>query len=128
MGYCTEANKSQPTTVDGLTNCEETVCDNLRRQIDDTARTARSTTVVPSLGTANRASQMRPRKPCYTIGRIVAANSVAPNPTSPIKMLIGVTKRRPSPSVMPLILQMTQKPLSFIQAIGFDPQPIASAK
>ena len=49
---------------------------------------------------------------------------VASRPTTPIRMLIGVTSRSPSASVMPLILQMTQKPLSFIQATGFEPQPM----
>ena len=61
-------------------------------------------------------------------GNNVAANSIAISPVIPIKMLIGVTKRKPSASVMPLILQITQKPLSFIQPIGFEPQPMASAR
>ena len=61
-------------------------------------------------------------------GSTVAAISVAISPVMPIKMLMGVTKRKPSASVMPLILQITQNPLSFIQAIGFDPQPMASAR
>ena len=35
---------------------------------------------------------------------------------------------RVSPSVIPDILEMTQKPLSFIQGPGFEPQPMASAR
>ena len=50
------------------------------------------------------------------------------SPTSPIMQDIGVTYFRASLSVIPLILAIPQKPLSFIQAIGFDPQPIANAR
>ena len=40
---------------------------------------------------------------------------------------MGVRCLRPSRSVRPLICVTTQKPLSFIHQIGFDPHPIASA-
>ena len=33
-----------------------------------------------------------------------------------------------SASVRPLIFEITQKPLSFIHGITFEPQPIASAR
>ena len=69
-----------------------------------------------------------PRSIHDAMGSTNAAPIVAMSPASPMMMLIGVTVFRPSVSVMPLILQMTQKPLSAIQATGFDPHPIARAK
>ena len=62
------------------------------------------------------------------IGKIVAAAIVATRPTMPISVVIGVTYLRPSASVIPLIRVITQKPLSFIQAIGLEPQPMAMAR
>ena len=44
-----------------------------------------------------------------------------------MRAVMGVTVFSPSASVIPLILQITQKPLSFIQANGLLPQPIANA-
>ena len=64
----------------------------------------------------------------YDSGNTIAAPIVATSPARPMMMLIGVIVFRPSASVMPLILQMTQKPLSAIQAIGFEPHPMARAK
>jgi len=52
----------------------------------------------------------------------VAASIVAASPASPISVTCGVIARSASPSVMPLILEITQKPLSFIQGNGLEPQ------
>ena len=64
----------------------------------------------------------------YVSGTNHAPRSVTNKPINPMRILMGVTNLRPSASVIPLILQITQNPLSFIQAIGFEPQPIASAR
>ena len=53
---------------------------------------------------------------------------VTTSPTTPIRVVIGVMYFRPSPSVMPLIRVITQKPESFIQATGLEPQPMARAR
>ncbi len=55
-----------------------------------------------------------------------APTRVATRPARPIMAVIVVTYRRPSVSVIPLILQITQNPLSFIHGNGFEPQPIAN--
>src|SRR6056297_932914 len=62
------------------------------------------------------------------IGTNSAPRIVNSNAESPIAVLIGDTVRKPSDSVMPLILQITQKPLSVIHETGLLPAPIAIAK
>lgn len=63
----------------------------------------------------------------------VRGNSQAPSIVNssaekPMAVLIGDTVRNPSASVIPLILHITQKPLSVIQEIGLLPAPMAMAK
>src|SRR5690606_16183846 len=60
-------------------------------------------------------------------GKTVAQTSVTNNAHRPIARLSADTVRRPSLSVMPLILHMIQKPLSVIHEIGLLPAPIAIA-
>ena len=64
----------------------------------------------------------------YFIGNRFAPTMVASNPDNPITMLMGVIVLSPSASVIPLILQITQKPLSAIHATGLEPQPMAKAR
>ena len=48
-------------------------------------------------------------------------------PVTPISVAMGVRAFKGSFSVLPLILLMTQKPLSFIHGKGLEPQPMATA-
>ena len=50
------------------------------------------------------------------------------NPTTAIIQAITEKFTNVSFTVIPLILPMTQKPLSAIQAIGLEPHPTASAR
>jgi len=59
---------------------------------------------------------------------MVDAIIVVTNPEMPMMQDMGVQYLSVSLSVMPEILHTTQKPESFIQAIGLDPQPIATAR
>ena len=49
-------------------------------------------------------------------------------PVTPIRDIIGVTVRSVWDSFIPDILVATQNPESFIQGMGFDPHPTASAR
>ena len=46
----------------------------------------------------------------------------------PCSVIIGDMVRNVCRSVMPDIFATTQKPPSFIHGIGFEPQPMATAK
>ena len=69
-----------------------------------------------------------PGRPIQTSGQSTAPIIVAASPAMPIRVSCGVIVLRPSVSVMPLILQITQKPLSFIHGSGLEPQPMARAR
>ncbi len=62
-----------------------------------------------------------------TIGRTRLASHTTAKPTTPIKDSITEKVLRVSVSFIPDILETIQKPLSFIQGRGFEPQPIARA-
>ena len=62
------------------------------------------------------------------LGHNVTPMIVSNRPNSPMAAVMGVMYFNASCSVMPLIRAMTRNPLSFIQEIGFDPQPMASAR
>ena len=64
----------------------------------------------------------------YTKGNKRANIIITANPTKAITTIIAEDNLNVSPSVIPLILLMTQKPLSFIQAMGFEPHPMARAR
>ena len=64
----------------------------------------------------------------HTNGNTFAAIITAAIPAKPINVSSVEKVFRVSLSVRPLILPTTQKPLSFIHGIGFEPQPIASAR
>ncbi len=63
-----------------------------------------------------------------TNGNSAAPIIVAAKPARPISVSIGKRARRASASVIPLIFVITQKPLSFIQGNGLEPQPMARAR
>ncbi len=104
---------------------------------------ARISPVVPAKGSAaaaaaciaastssSDAGQIPVRLPpatSHTSGQTRARPSVTSRPTVPSTVSITDTLRRVWPSLMPLIRERTQKPLSFIHIPGFEPQPIATA-
>ena len=60
---------------------------------------------------------------------IISRQSSSPRiPTTPIMESVAVKVSSVSFSVIPLILLITQKPLSFIHGKGLEPQPMASAR
>ena len=64
----------------------------------------------------------------YLKGKIKEAKMMIISPKTPINDIIGVTVLSVWASCMPDILVTTQNPESFIQGIGLDPQPTASAR
>ncbi len=62
----------------------------------------------------------------YTPGNRTTRINTSISPATPITARRGVHVCRVSFSVNPLILQTTQKPLSFIQEITSEPKPIAA--
>ena len=79
----------------------------------------------------DRVSRMRieDRGSMYqTNGSSFAAIITTAIPAKPINVSSMEKVFRVSASVRPLILPTTQNPLSFIHGIGFEPQPIASAR
>ena len=64
----------------------------------------------------------------HAMGKSQAPINVRMRPTRPINVIIGVTKRNVSDSFIPLMRVMIQKPESFIQGMGLEPQPMAKAR
>ena len=63
-----------------------------------------------------------------TNGSSQAPSMVTPKPAKPMTPIMTDMVRRVSASVMPVMREMIQKPLSFIQETGLEPQPMAKAR
>jgi hypothetical protein len=64
----------------------------------------------------------------YASGSTTAPTRISASPASDISSIMTLTVLKVSIGVIPVMRPMTQKPLSFAQEIGLEPQPMARAR
>ena len=81
-----------------------------------------------SEGDVNGLTGLAKARSSYTSGKSRASSITKSSPDRPMMAIMMEQVFSVSLSFMPLILQMTQNPLSFIHATSLDPQPMTRAR